>query len=53
MFAKAGVRANQSPRDGKSQFFGHVEIDGGDTFTVSLRNALGETVFSKVLTPER
>ncbi|WP_077491032.1 alkaline phosphatase D family protein [Sinomonas mesophila] len=53
VFAKAGVRANQSPRDGKSQFFGHVEIDGGDTFTVSLRNALGETVFSKVLTPER
>ena len=53
VFAQAGIRANQSPRDGKSQFFGHVEIDGGDTFTVSLRNALGETVFTKALTPER
>ncbi|GAB4098140.1 alkaline phosphatase D family protein [Sinomonas halotolerans] len=52
-FAKAGAYANQSPRDGKSQFFGHVEIDAGDTFTVSLRNALGETVYSKALTPAR
>lgn len=50
-FAKAGIRVNQSPRDGKSQFFGHVEIDSGDAFTVSLRNALGETVYSKTLTP--
>ncbi|GHC99912.1 alkaline phosphatase D family protein [Zhihengliuella salsuginis] len=53
VFAKAGERANQSPRDGKSQFFGHVDLDEADTFTVSLRNALGETVFSKTLHPER
>ncbi|WP_309080555.1 alkaline phosphatase D family protein [Zhihengliuella sp.] len=52
-FAKAGERANQSPRDGKSQFFGHVELDEADQFTVTLRNALGEAVFSKTLAPER
>lgn len=53
VFAKAGERANQSPRDGKSQYFGHVELDEADAFTVFLRNALGETVFSKTLLPER
>ncbi|MCO1338003.1 alkaline phosphatase [Kocuria polaris] len=53
VFAKAGERPNQSPRNGKSQFFGHVALDAADTFTVSLRNGLGETVFSKTLVPER
>ncbi|RZU63617.1 alkaline phosphatase D family protein [Zhihengliuella halotolerans] len=53
VFAKAGERPNQSPRDGKSQFFGHVALDEADTFTVSLRNGLGETVFTRILTPER
>ena len=37
---------------GDNQFFGHVRLDD-DTFTVSLRDANGTTVFSKVLTPER
>lgn len=50
-FALAGTVANQSPRDGKSQFFGHVDLDDQDMFTVSLRNGLGETVYSKTLEP--
>jgi alkaline phosphatase D len=44
---------NQSPRDGESQFFGHVQLGEDNTFTASLRDANGATVFSKVLTPER
>ena len=52
VFSKAGRFPGESPRDGENQFFGHVLLDS-DTFTVSLRNANGATVFSKVLTPER
>ena len=52
VFSKAGRFPGESPRDGENQFFGHVQLDS-DTFTVSLRNANGATVFSKVLTPER
>lgn len=52
-FALAGTVANQSPRDGKSQFFGHVDLDDQDMFTVSLRNGLGETVYSKTLEPAK
>ena len=51
-FSKAGAYANESPRSGESQFFGHVDLGEDDVFTVSLRNANGVTVFSKVLTPE-
>lgn len=51
-FALAGS-TNQSPRDGKGQFFGHVELDEQDLFTVSLRNGLGETVYTKTLEPVR
>jgi alkaline phosphatase D len=53
VFAKAGRTVNQSPRDGESQFFGHVQLGEDNTFTASLRDANGATVFSKVLTPER
>ncbi|GAC1378194.1 MAG: alkaline phosphatase [Pseudarthrobacter sp.] len=53
VFFKAGRSVNQSPRDGESQFFGHVELGEDNTFTASLRNANGATVFSKVLTPEK
>ncbi|MBX7444821.1 MULTISPECIES: alkaline phosphatase [unclassified Arthrobacter] len=53
VFSKAGRFAGESPRDGKNQFFGHVQLGGDNSFTVSLRNANGGTVFSKVLTPER
>ncbi|WP_255770591.1 alkaline phosphatase D family protein [Pseudarthrobacter sulfonivorans] len=53
VFAKAGRTVNQSPRDGESQFFGHVQLGEDNTFTASLRDANGTTVFSKVLTPER
>ncbi len=53
VFAKAGRSANQSPRDGESQFFGHVQLGEDNSFTVSLRNANGVTVFSKVLAPEK
>ncbi|MFJ6078678.1 alkaline phosphatase D family protein [Pseudarthrobacter sp. NPDC092419] len=52
VFSKAGRFPGESPRDGENQFFGHVQLDS-DTFAVSLRNANGTTVFSKVLTPER
>jgi alkaline phosphatase D len=52
VFSKAGRFPGESPRDGENQFFGHVQLDT-DAFTVSLRNANGATVFSKVLTPER
>lgn len=52
-FALAGTVANQSPRDGKGQFFGHVDLDDQDMFTVSLRNGLGETVYSKTLEPAK
>ena len=53
VFSKAGRSVNQSPRDGESQFFGHVQLGEDNTFTASLRNANGATVFSKVLTPEK
>ena len=52
VFSKAGRFPGESPRDGENQFFGHVQLES-DSFTVSLRNANGATVFSKVLTPER
>ncbi|MET3721666.1 MULTISPECIES: alkaline phosphatase D family protein [unclassified Arthrobacter] len=52
VFAKAG-RLAQSPRDGESQFFGHVQLGEDNTFTASLRNANGAVVFAKTLTPER
>lgn len=52
-FFKAGAYANQSPRTGESQFFGHVDLDEGDVFTVSLRNAAGAVLWSKALHPQR
>ncbi len=51
-FALAGT-TNQSPRDGKGQFFGHVDLDEQDRFTVSLRNGLGEVVYRRTLDPQR
>jgi hypothetical protein len=47
-----GLPAVHLMRDGGNQFFGHVQLHE-ESFTVSLRNANGATVFSKVLTPER
>ena len=52
-FFKAGAYANQSPRTGESQFFGHVDLDEDDVFTVSLRNATGAVLWSRALHPER
>ena len=52
-FYKAGAYANQSPRTGESQFFGHVDLDEDDVFTVSLRNANGTVLWRKALHPER
>ena len=52
-FYKAGAYANQSPRTGESQFFGHVDLDEDDVFTVSLRNANGTVLWRKSLHPER
>lgn len=52
VFSRAGRFPGESPRDGENQFFGHVQLED-DTFTVSLRNANGATVYSTVLTPER
>jgi len=53
VFSKAGRFAGESPRDGENQFFGHVQLGEDNSFTVSLRNANGATVFSRTLTPER
>lgn len=52
VFAKAGPTGG-SPRDGRFQFFGHVQLDEDDVLTVSLRDGLGGTVFSKELVPQR
>lgn len=53
VFAKAGRFAGESPRDGDNQYFGHVDLGEDETFTVSLRNANGAVLYSKVLTPEQ
>jgi len=52
-FHKTGAYANQSPRSGENQFFGHVDLNEDDVFTVSLRNATGAVLWSKALHPER
>jgi alkaline phosphatase D len=52
-FFKAGAYANQSPRSGESQYFGHVDLGADDVFTVSLRNANGTVLWSNALHPER
>jgi alkaline phosphatase D len=51
-FVKSGAFANQSPRTGENQFFGHVDLDENDVFTVSLRDANGTVLWSKDLRPE-
>jgi alkaline phosphatase D len=52
-FFKAGAYANESPRSGESQYFGHVDLNEDDVFTVSLRNANGTVLWSKELHAER
>ena len=52
VFSKAGY-TNQSPRSGEGQFFGHVELDEDDTFTVSLRDAAETVLWRKALRPQR
>jgi alkaline phosphatase D len=52
-FFKAGAYANESPRSGESQYFGHVDLGEDDVFTVSLRNANGTVLWRKELQPER
>lgn len=52
VFSKAGY-TNQSPRTGEGQFFGHVELDADDTFTVSLRDAADNILWTRQLEPER
>jgi alkaline phosphatase D len=52
VFSKAGY-TNQSPRTGEGQFFGHVELDEDDTFTVSLRDAAETVLWRKALRPRR
>ncbi|WP_426003849.1 alkaline phosphatase D family protein [Paenarthrobacter sp. NyZ202] len=53
VFSRAGRFPGESPRDGENQYFGHVDLSDDGTFTVSLRNANGTVIFTKVLTPER
>ncbi|MBP1137280.1 alkaline phosphatase D [Arthrobacter sp. PvP023] len=53
VFYKTGAYANQSPRTGENQFFGHVDLTEDDVFTVSLRNANGTVLWSKALQPVR
>ncbi|QCO97381.1 alkaline phosphatase [Arthrobacter sp. 24S4-2] len=52
-FFKTGAYPNQSPRSGENQFFGHVDLNADDVFTVSLRNANGTVLWRKELQPER
>ncbi|MDV8149763.1 alkaline phosphatase D family protein [Arthrobacter sp. B10-11] len=52
-FYKTGAYPNQSPRTGENQFFGHVDLNEDDVFTVSLRNANGTVLWSKELQPVR
>lgn len=52
-FAKSGAFPNESPREGTNQYFGHVDLNGADVFTASLRDGTGRIVFSKSLQPER
>lgn len=52
VFQRAGRFAGESPRDGENQYFGHVDVGTDGSFTVSLRNANGAVLFSKVLAPE-
>lgn len=52
-FFKAGAYANESPRSGESQYFGHVDLSEDDVFTVSLCNANGGVLWSKELHPVR
>ncbi|MFF2031047.1 alkaline phosphatase D family protein [Arthrobacter sp. NPDC058192] len=53
VFFRAGAYANESPRSGESQYFGHVDLGDDGVFTVSLRNANGTVLWSKALQPER
>ena len=52
-FYKTGAYPNQSPRTGENQFFGHVDLNEDDVFTVSLRNANGTVLWTKELQPAR
>lgn len=52
-FFKTGKYANESPRSGENQYFGHVDLGEGDIFTVSLRDANGTVLWRKELQPER
>ena len=53
VFYKTGAYPGQSPRTGENQFFGHVDLNEDDVFTVSLRNANGTVLWSKALQPAR
>ncbi|GGF55479.1 extracelullar DNA degradation protein EddA [Marmoricola endophyticus] len=49
-FVEPADYANQAPR-GEKTFFGHVDIDRHDRFTVSLRNGLGQERYRRTLEP--
>lgn len=50
VFSKVADYPNQSPRHG-NQFFGHAAIDRDGELTLSLRNAAGSVLWSKLLEP--
>lgn len=52
-FVKTGIRANQSPRGGTSQFFGHADIAADGRLSVSLRDGTGATLWGTDLEPPR
>jgi alkaline phosphatase D len=52
-FAKSGTFANQSPRTGDNQYFGHMDIDEDGVLDASLRDANGTVIYTRRLTPER
>ncbi|WP_286960367.1 alkaline phosphatase D family protein [Arsenicicoccus sp. UBA7492] len=52
LFQGVPRHANQSPRDQRAMFFGYTEVDRAGTMTVSLRNGLGQVLYTKELAPQ-
>lgn len=51
VFVKSPAQPNQSPRKGDAHFFGEVQLDENDVFTVRLRDINGAVLFTQVLQP--
>ena len=52
VFTRAADYPNQSPRGGRSQFFGHAAIDEDGRLALSLRDGTGAVLWSQELDPD-